>query len=128
MRLKQKLLAKAEQSEVVNQVMDFLIENDYVSDLRFTEAYVRSKRNKGQGPVKIRAQLKQKGVSSVMVDDALAQGDATWFDFAKLEYEKKYRDAPVKDYNDWSKRARFLQGRGFTMYHIHCAVPQPSSD
>ena len=48
----------------------------------------------------------------------------------RKEFKQRYsiflihNTEPVKDYNEWSKRARFLQSRGFSMDHIHSTVPQ----
>ncbi len=123
-----KLQAKTENHEVVYSVMEFLRANDYVSDIRFTEAFVRARANKGHGPVKIKADLRQKGVKSVLIEEHLDANAALWFDNAKELHNKKYGDTPVSDYNTWSKRARFLQSRGFTMDHIHSTVPQVDYD
>lgn len=123
-----KLNTKEPKVEIVDQVVGFLSENDYVSDTRFTEAFVRAKANKGQGPIKIRAQLKNKGVTDHTIDEFLDLISAKWFDIAQIEYDKKYGELAVTDYNEWSKRARFLQSRGFTMDHIHSVVPQLNFD
>ncbi len=126
--LSTKLQAKSDDQALVYAVMDFLVENDYVSDARFTEAFVRSRANKGQGPTKIRADLKAKGVDSVIIDEHLDPSAALWFDNALSLYAKKYGDEPVSDYNTWSKRARFMQSRGFTMDQIQSTVPQVNTD
>jgi len=123
-----KLYAKTDNPVVVDEVMRFLLEQDYVSDARFTEAFVRSRANKGQGPIKIRSDLKGKGVKTQIIDDHMDMNSACWFDQAENLYHKKYGDEPVKDYNTWSKRARFMQSRGFTMEHIHSTVPQADGD
>lgn len=122
--LEEKLFSRSESPDTVFSVMDFLKEHDYVSDSRFAEAFVRSRANKGHGPVKIRAELRNKGVRIELIDEYLDPNDDLWFDNAQLLHNKKYGDEPVKDYNAWSKRARFLQGRGFTMEHIQTTVPQ----
>ena len=123
-----KLNNKEANVDVVDKVMRFLSENDYVSDTRFTETFVRAKANKGQGPIKIRAQLKQKGVDEHTIQNHLDEQSDRWFDIAQAEYDKKYCELLVTDYNSWTKRARFLQGRGFTMDHIHCVVPRTDFD
>jgi len=120
-----KLNARSESSDVVLAVVDELLENDYLSDERFTQSYVRSRANRGFGPIKIKAELKSKGISSRLIGDYLDGGSSQWFDVAREQYEKKYSSVNVKDYKEWTKRARFLQGRGFTMEHIQAV--QPSS-
>ena len=49
--------------DVVDDVVDFLIKNKYLSDDRFAEGFIRyGKRNKW-GPNKIRLKLREKGIS-----------------------------------------------------------------
>lgn len=118
----------AETSDTILAVIDELLEKKYLSDERFTESYIRSRGNRGFGPIKIKAELKNKGVSNTLIQDYLDHGAAVWFDHAKSQYKKKYGDGPIGDYSIWTKRARFMQGRGFTMEQIQVTVPQFSSD
>lgn len=123
-----KLFEKSEGSDATHAVVDELIAKKYLSDERFTEAYVRARGNRGFGPVKIKAELKNKGVSSHLIQEHLDEGAAIWFDSAQAQYQKKYGDAPICDYSAWTKRARFMQSRGFTMEHIHVTVPRLEPD
>lgn len=123
-----KLSRKSEFSDIVNAVLDELITNKYVSDQRFTESYIRMRSNRGFGPVKIRAELKDKGVSNELVVEYLDIGSPIWIDNAVAQYQKKYGTAGVSDYNAWTKRARFMQSRGFTMEHIRIALPEIEFD
>ena len=122
--LRDKLSDKFEDQNMVYSAMDFLIEESYVCDYRFTESFIRTKKNAQQGPNKIRDQLRRKGVSAKIIGDYLDGNSAQWYEIAEHLHHKKYGDEPVKDYNEWSKRARFLQSRGFSMDHIHSTVPQ----
>lgn len=115
-------------ASLVYAVVDELVKLDYVSDDRFAESYVRSRANKGFGPVKIKAELKGKGVSNGLIQDHLKEGAGSWFDKAEQQYIKKYGDGSITDYNTWTKRARFMQSRGFTMEHIHVTLPKVEFD
>lgn len=123
-----KLLDKSENSDVIHAVIDELLASKYLSDERFTESYVRARKNRGFGPVKIKSELKNKGISNNLIQDHLDEGAAIWFDNALSQYQKKYGDVPISDYNGWTKRARFMQSRGFTMEHIHVTVPRIEFD
>lgn len=127
-----KLLTKSKvdlpDSTLIYAVIDELIEEGYLSDERFTESYVRSRANRGFGPVKIRSELRSKGICDNHIQDYLDDGAVVWFDNAALEYQKKYSTAPINDYSEWSKRARFMQSRGFTMDQIQSTIPQFSFD
>ncbi len=127
--LREKLIRKYESDmDVIEAVLDQLIDDGYVSDERFAEAYVRARRNKGVGPVKIKSELYRKGISDHLIADYLEQSSAVWLEAAEHEYRKKFGGTAVTDYRDWTKRARFLQGRGFTMDHIQVTVPQLDQD
>jgi len=118
-----KLSAKALSKEMVAAVLDELIENNYVSDERFAESYVRSRANRGFGPIKIRMELKNKGISNQLIAEYLDMDSAIWLDSARNQYHKKYGDDAISDYNTWTKRARFMQSRGFTAEHIQISLP-----
>ena len=126
LEISNKLIMKFESLEpsIVYAVVDELVKLKYVCDDRFTESYVRGRRNKGFGPVKIKAELRGKGVSNILIQEHINDGSGGWFDNAERQYLKKYGDDPVTDYNAWTKRARFMQSRGFTMEHIHVTVPK----
>ncbi len=126
--LTDKLLGKSDDTNTIFAVIDELMEKKYLSDERFTESYIRARGNRGFGPIKIKAELKSKGVSSTLIQDYLDESAAQWFDNAQSQYQKKYGDAPISDYNAWTKRARFMQSRGFTMEHIHVTVPRVEFD
>jgi regulatory protein len=119
---------RAKVSDAIHAVIDDLLEKKYLSDERFTEVYIRSRGNRGFGPIKIEAELKSKGVSNNLIQDHLDKGAALWFDNAKTQYQKKYADSPINDYSAWTKRANFMQSRGFTMEQIQVTVPQFSFD
>ncbi|MEM7360561.1 MAG: regulatory protein RecX [Pseudomonadota bacterium] len=126
--IRNKLSAKCDSLDLVEAVIDELLENNYLSNDRFTESYVRSRGNRGVGPVKIRAELLSKGVEDQLIDQYLKPGASIWFDNAAAQYKKKFDTSEVIDYAAWTKRARFLQGRGFNMDHIHSTVPPIDSD
>lgn len=63
-------------SHTIYAVIDDLIEKKYLSDERFTEVYIRSRRIRGFGPVKIKAELKDKGVSNNLIQDYLLENSA----------------------------------------------------
>jgi len=123
-----KLLSKCDKPDLVYAVVDDLIENNYLSDQRFAESFVRSRQNRGNGPSKIRMELKGKGISTNMINDYLDDASAIWFENAKNQYHKKYGEGPVKDYNTWAKRARFMQSRGFSTEHIQVTIPRVDYD
>jgi regulatory protein len=126
--LSSKLAQKFDKSELVPSVIEQVTEDGYLSDERFTEAYVRMRQGRGFGPVKIRSELMNRSVSNTLIDEYLDQRAALWLNIAEDQYLKKFGQTKVKDYKDWSRRARFLQSRGFNRDHIDLTVPRETKD
>ena len=116
-------LAKREfdDSEITQAVAE-LIQGDWLSDERFTEAYVRMRQLKGFGPIRISIELNERGVKESIVEMYLHAHDDVWFQSLKQQYKKKYKNKAIKDYSDKAKRIRFLQYRGFSLDAIYKVV------
>lgn len=111
--LARKLVSRGASQELAQQVVDNLKSSDLVNDDRFAQALIRVRMARGYGPVKIRSELRQRGVSSELIDEHLEISSSTWQDVIVRVLNRKYRDAPPDNYREWAKRARFLQSRGF---------------
>ena len=60
--LKDKLLKRFEENDLINQVIEKLESNDLINNYRFAEMYVMSRKRKGFGPKKIAYELFTKGI------------------------------------------------------------------
>jgi regulatory protein len=94
-------------------VLDRLEAEGLLSDARFAENFVRSRRERGYGPLKIAAELRQRGVSEIIVNSDLANLDGKWLEVARTLYRKRWGAGEIPDYREKARRARFLSGRGF---------------
>ncbi|MGB5279675.1 MAG: regulatory protein RecX [Gammaproteobacteria bacterium] len=90
-----------------------------LSDRRFAESYIHMRKNKGYGPVRIAAELRQKGVAEDDFEPYLYADDINWSAVLMSAYEKKYGKLSCADYQEKAKRMRYLQYRGFTHDKIH---------
>lgn len=88
------------------------------SDARLAEALIRSRVGRGQGPVKIKAELRHQGLSDSEINNALETGEFDWFALIIAVSRKRYGDAPPANTKERAKRSRFLQQRGFSFEHI----------
>ena len=61
--LQRKLLRKGHPQEVVEAVVEKLRLKKLVSDERFVSAFIRHHAQRGQGPVRIRGELRQQGIA-----------------------------------------------------------------
>ena len=112
--LRQKLEARAGEDDDVEDVIRQLQEERLQSDERFVEAYVHHRYNAGVGPLKIRYELRQKGVAEALVDIQLECYDGEWDAMMREQRARKYGETIPVDYAARMKQARFLQNRGFS--------------
>jgi regulatory protein len=84
------------------------------SDRRYAESFVNSRINRGYGSVRIRMELKERGVASDIITDSLQQAEIDWFALAAEVRSKRFGEHDPEDFKDRAKQQRFLQYRGFT--------------
>lgn len=94
-----------------------LQQEGYLSDERYAESYVRSRKNKGFGPNRIVRELTQKGVSQTLAKTAVVQAGAAQespHEAIFRAWSKKFKQPPAT-YEEKSKQLRFLIYRGFSI-------------
>lgn len=99
--------------DIVNQVLDDLASEGLQSDGRFLEIFVRSRINRGQGPLKISHELRNKGIDSEAIASQLEAYAESWHELAKEVLERKFGAEPPADFKERQKRQRFIASRGF---------------
>lgn len=114
-------------SEIATALLE-LQRDGWQSDARYAVAYVRGRRLKGYGPIRIAMELKERGVDEALATDCIAAQDAHWLEVLREQYRKKYRGKPFRDYAEKAKRMRFLQYRGFALDAIHRVVDEFNRD
>jgi regulatory protein len=107
--LVRKLAPHAESEEALNAVVGLLLSKKQLSDERFAEERARSLSRK-YGAAKIRQDLKERGVADEIAERVSAVDD---LEKARAILQRKYRVAATTR-EEQAKRARFLQGRGFS--------------
>lgn len=83
------------------------------SDERFAELFVEQGVARGDGPLKLRAALDERGVGAARIEAALAPYDEQWRSLARAALVHRFGEAPAASRRERARRARFLQGRGF---------------
>jgi regulatory protein len=64
--------------QAAEELVQSLIENKFVDDARYASAFAREKSGlQGWGPIKIRFQLRAKGISDSIITEALSEIDGT---------------------------------------------------
>jgi len=119
--LHHKLLARNDNETLVDEVMQALAQEGYLSDERYAEMVFRHRFNRGNGPKRIIYDLRQKGVSDDLIHKALREFDGDWFRLAQNVRQKRFGQWQSDHFNEKAKQMRFLAARGFEVAHIEGA-------
>jgi len=120
--LKRKLQTRGHAVEHIDRVVDKLSDNELLSDDRFVKSFVAYRGRRGQGPTRIRSELRQQGVTNETIEAALAQAEFDWSQIAGSVRRRKFGDGLPRGASERAKQARFLQYRGFTSDQIRAAL------
>lgn len=99
-----------------------LRDNNYLDDQRIAENMVSRFLRKQYGPIRIKQELRQKGIEQDVADAALNDCNADWFQVASDCRCKKFGNDRPADPKEKLRQMRFLQSRGFTMDMINEAM------
>jgi regulatory protein len=108
-----KLALRGFNRDEVEPVIDEMAEQNWQNDERYTECYVRQRIRSGYGPVRIRYELQQRGINDGELDSQ-AEERGGWQNLLLEVYLGKYGEEKLLTQNEWLKRSRFLQQRGFS--------------
>ena len=98
-----------------------------LDDGRCAQNYVAYHAGRGQGPVRIAAELRRRGIAADLIDAALATGP-DWNALARKVRRAKF-GLPPSSWSQRARQARFLQYRGFSSDHIRAATgAEPDED
>ena len=122
--LKRKLARRFGDNERIEAVLAQLEAEGLQSDARFSEAFVAMRTRKGQGPVRIRLELQERGICATLIDSCLDDSDPQWVTLARSVHRKRFGAAVAgaADRKARAKQMRFLQYRGFSAEQIRRAL------
>ncbi|HEX4971788.1 MAG TPA: regulatory protein RecX [Steroidobacteraceae bacterium] len=126
--LRRKLLSKGYPPDTIEPVVQKLAGKRLVSDERFTSSFVHHHAKRGQGPVRIRAELRQQGIADPQVEEALRSADIDWVQLAREVRRRKFGATAPRSLGERAKQARFLQYRGFDAEQLHAAFREESGE
>jgi regulatory protein len=119
--LQRKLLEKGYDPALVGEVVERLCAEKLVDDRRFLENFISFHAARGQGPMRVRAELRQLGLSGDLVEQGLS-AYPDWLDQLRRARQKKFGTPLPTDYPDRQRQSRFLSTRGFTGAQIRLAL------
>lgn len=106
---------------LAQRVIAQLAEEGLQSDERFVEVFVRSRLERGQGPLLLRAELRARGIEDALIDVELDQSTTFWIDKAHSAALRHFKVVP-RSREDWAAQARYLGRKGFTSSMIYAAL------
>jgi regulatory protein len=119
--LRRKLLKKGYDVSVVSPLLDALAAEKLLDDRRYMENFVAYHAARGQGPMRVRMELRRHGLQGPPVEDYL-DNYPEWLMQLRKTRQKKFGAALPANYADRQRQARFLGYRGFTSAQIRTVL------
>ncbi len=119
--LQRKLEADGYAPGLVAAAVAELVAGKIVDDARYAENYVSYHAERGQGPVRIGADLEALGLAAELIEAALAAGP-DWRQRAREVRIRRFGLAEPQARAHKVRQGRFLQYRGFSSDHIRAAL------
>lgn len=119
LEMRNKLAQKNYPVDLIESVLADLIRENLLSDERFAEAYTRSRSNRGFGPVRIRLELRERGVAEELIDRVVSPAEPRWHEDVELVRSKRFGPTKPTEFKEQAKQMRYLQYRGFSQEQIN---------
>lgn len=113
-----KLKQKGFDNREIENVLAFLVAENLLSNERFLEGFINSKRNRGYGPLRIQQELQQHQIQQDLIDTYLDFSDPQWIADARQVRAKKFGTGVPEEFRDKARQMQFLQYRGFNQDQI----------
>jgi regulatory protein len=120
--LRAKLTAKGFPSDIIRAALMELRRSGWLDDSRFAEAFIRARSDRGYGPARIRAELKERGVDDEVISSHLNAHDPSWIRRVRGVWNKRFAAKQPGSYAEKARQMRFLQSRGFTVEQIRSVL------
>lgn len=115
------LARKGYTATIAAAVVARLGEEHLVDDARYAASLVRMLSGRGQGPARIRQELREAGLAEERIAAALESGP-DWPTLAGEVRQRKFGAAVPVGWPERARQMRFLQYRGFSKDHIVSAL------
>ena len=119
--LRRKLLGKGYDAALVATLLETLRAEKLLDDQRYAENFVALHAARGQGPVRVRAELHRHGLTGSLVGECL-DAFPDWIVQLQNARQKKFGARLPVNRVDAQRQARFLGYRGFTSAQIRTAL------
>ncbi len=124
--LHRKLSQRSFASSEIETVLDELEDENLLSEERFVGSFIRMHRNRGEGPLKICAQLQKHGIDRNRILANENWQESLWQESAIAVRIKRFGEVIPQLAQQLQQQVRFLQQRGFTSDQIRAALKNSS--
>jgi regulatory protein len=111
--LSRKLHSRGFDAALVDAVIERLTLIGAIDEARLAEQYVAERAGKGFGPLRIRAELREKGLPDDLFDHHLRATEGAWLDYLAAAHDRRFGASQPTDRAEYARRGRFLEQRGF---------------
>jgi regulatory protein len=119
--LRDKLAARGFAPVDIDDAVAALGREGLADDTRFVEAFVAARIRRGQGPLRIRAELAERGIAAETVARCLAAA-CDWRRLAREVRVKRFGAGLPQEFRERARQARFLEQRGFAGAEVRAAL------
>ncbi|MHB1084483.1 MAG: recombination regulator RecX [Thiobacillus sp.] len=106
--------------EDIAPLLDQFEAKNWLSDQRFAESHLADHRARA-GSIKLAYDLRQRGVSSSIIDELLSNNQDSELERARAVWQKKFGTPPANA-AEKARHIRFMQSRGFSGEVIRRAI------
>ena len=120
-----KLAEKGYDEATITRVIDMLAGYGYIDDEKYAMEYVKSRtESKRYGKLRIKQELRERGISDALIEQALAESTADEPAMALAHLEKKTHGNTDLDEKEKRRCFDYLMRRGFTYETARQAIRQ----
>ncbi len=119
--LYRKLQQAGADAALAGEVVERLFAEKLLDDDRYIDNFIRAHAGRGQGPLRVRAELRQLGLAGPPVEEAIA-AYPDWLTLACAARLRKFGPGQPSSAAERARQMRFLSYRGFTSAQVRGAL------
>lgn len=102
----------------IQHLLTRLTEENLLNPARFIESFIHARSAKGIGPLRIQAELTERGLPQELIEHYLDITDNAWLIKAWEVWKKRFKNQRPIDFKTRAQQMRFLHYRGFSVEQI----------
>ena len=122
LELRRKLRRRFPDGQLVETQLQRLADENLQSDERFAEAFAWQRSSKGYGPLRVRQEMRERGLTDKEIAIAFEAAAIDWLALAQETFLKKFGEPGRVELKEKARRIRFMEYRGFSGDHYQSLV------